>query len=74
VGLTPVKVDSGVLTIGVNPLLFEGFTCSENDPCECVVDWDNTAPAVVVDQSAGFSNPNTSVVEAVNADRAVVIV
>jgi hypothetical protein len=71
VGLTPVKVDSGTLTMGVNPLLVEGFTCKENDPCECLVDWLNTAPVVVVDQLAGFSNPNTSVA-AVSADRATV--
>jgi len=55
----------------VKPLLFEGFTCSENDPCEWVVDWVKTAPTVVVDQSPGTSNPKTSVA-AVNADRVTV--
>src|SRR5579863_84094 len=69
VGLTLVRVESGVLTIGVNPLLFDGFTCSENDPWEWVVDFVNPTPAVVVDQALGSSNPKTSVA-AVNADRA----
>jgi hypothetical protein len=52
-------------------LLFEGFTCNENEPCEWVVERVSTAPVVVVDQSPGSSNPKTSVA-AVNADRVTV--
>jgi hypothetical protein len=70
VGLTLARVDNFVLAIGVNPLVFEGVTCNENDPWEWVVDFVNPTPAVVVDQALGSSNPKTSA--AVNAARATV--
>src|ERR1700733_10496994 len=54
------SVESGTLTTGFQLVLGDGLTARENDPCECVEESPRTGPGFPGDQSAAFSNPNTS--------------
>src|SRR4051812_49463961 len=58
--LTSARVDSATLVMGVNPLALAGRIDSDSAPWECADDAASTAPAVVVVQAPGASNPRTS--------------